>query len=214
MSSSRSRSRHRIQRSRSRSFSRRSKSIERFAGNLFYSRFVCHSQRFSIIRTDLKPLVTHSILLLHRWDRFKRLFNVIAVIIDFVCFVLSTYWAYQLMCYIYFYSLRSDWSINFQEEGDEEEGAQGYTRQEKVCAEKYAPLAILQTGRKQPWGYSKSCLQEVRNFCQEGRWLAVFDEGSSRKVPPWPEQGVPHDGDKGQPWKGKIDAITFNIHKA
>jgi len=25
------------------------------------------------------------------------------------------------MCYIYFYSLRSDWSINFQEEGDEEE---------------------------------------------------------------------------------------------
>jgi len=38
----------------------------------------------------------------------------------------------------------------------------------------------------------------VWNFCQEVRRLYVFDDGSPRKIPPRPEEGVPHVGDKGQ----------------
>ena len=43
----------------------------------------------------------------------------------------------------YFFTLRSDGTIDFREEADSEERAQGYTREEKVFAEKSSPLAIL-----------------------------------------------------------------------
>jgi hypothetical protein len=57
-------------------------------------------------------------------------------------------------------------------------------------------------------------LQEVQNFCQEGGRLYVFDEDSPKKLPPRPEQTVPHDADKGQPLEGEIDTIQLNIRKA
>jgi len=114
----------------------------------------------------------------------------------------------------YFFTLRSHSNIDFREEADSEEWAQGYTREEKVFAEKSSPLAILWRGTKQPGGSCKSCLQGVHNFCQEGRWLYDFDEDSPKKLPPRPVQTVQHDADKGQPWEGEKDTIQLNIRKA
>jgi len=65
--------------------------METVAGNLFYLVktsfyienslqivfFACLSQRFGIISTDFKPLVTRWIWLFHRWHRFKRFFDAI-----------------------------------------------------------------------------------------------------------------------------------------